>query len=214
MTTGAGRGILLAHSVLKGDTAMAGEGQRIHDEMSGQIVEAAAGIALREGAGEVTVRKIIRALGVTNRVFYNRFRNAEEVLSLVYQGMAVKMRQSVLDSFDPEGDFWGQITDIAAGTLRLSYRLKLGMNQYVFIQDSVSAENHLWWRERIGGFIDLGKEKGLVRPELDRDIISYAIWCFIRGYNTDALARALPEEEAVRGLRYFFGVLLDGMKAK
>lgn len=193
---------------------MAGQAQLIHDEMSGRIVEAAAGLALREGAGEVTVRKIIRALGVTNRVFYNRFHNVEEVLSLVYQDMAVQMRQGVLDRVDPAGDFFGQMTDIAAGTLELSYRLKLGMNQYVFIQDSVCAENYHWWRARIREFIDLGKEKGLVRPDLDRDSMSYAIWCFIRGYSTDALARELPEDQAVRGFRYFFGVLLDGMRAK
>lgn len=188
--------------------------QLIHDKMSGQIVEAAAKIALNEGAGEVTVRKIIRALGVTNRVFYNRFHNAEEVLSLVYQDMAVQMRQSVLEHFDPEGDFFGQITDIAAGTLKLSYRLKLGMNQYIFIQDSVSAENFLWWRGRIREFIDFGKERRLVRPDLDCDKISYAIWCFIRGYNTDALARGIPEAEAVDGFLYSFGIFLEGMRAR
>lgn len=188
--------------------------QLIHDKMSGQIVEAAAKIALNEGAGEVTVRKIIRTLGVTNRVFYNRFHNAEEVLSLVYQDMAVQMRQSVLAHFDPEDDFFGQITDIAAGTLKLSYRLKLGMNQYIFIQDSVSAENFLWWRGRIREFIDFGKERRLVRPDLDCDKISYAIWCFIRGYSTDALARGIPEAEAVDGFLYSFGIFLEGMRAR
>ena len=88
------------------------------------------------------------------------------------------------------------------------------MNQYVFIQDSVSAENFLWWRERIRGFIDLGRQNHLVRPDLDGDKISYAIWCFIRGYNTDALARGLPEKEAVDGFLYSFGVFLEGMKAR
>ncbi len=191
---------------------MAENVQLIRDEMSGKIVDEAAGIALGEGAGEVTVRKIIRALGVTNRVFYNRFHNVEEVLGIVYQDMAVKMRRSIMERFDPEGDFFGQITDIAAGTLKLSYQLKLGMNQYVFIQDSISSENFLWWQEHIREYIDLGKEKGLLRPDLDGEAMSYAIWCFIRGYNTDALAREIPEEEAVRGFRYSFGVFLDGMK--
>ena len=191
---------------------MAENAQLIRDEMSEKIVDEAADIALREGAGEVTVRKIIRALGVTNRVFYNRFHNVEEVLGIVYQDMAVKMRRSIMERFDPEGDFFGQITDIAAGTLKLSYQLKLGMNQYVFVQDSVSSENFLWWREHISEFIDLGRKKGLVRPDLDSGVMSYAIWCFIRGYNTDALAREIPEEEAIRGFRYAFGVFLDGMK--
>lgn len=186
----------------------------IHDKMREKLVKTAAEIALNEGAEEVTVRKIIRELGVTNRVFYNRFHNTEEVLSLVYQDMAVQMRRSISERFDPEGDFFGQITDIAAGTLKLSYRLKLGMNQYVFIQDSVSAENFFWWRERIRGFIDLGKKNRMIRPDLDCDKISYAIWCFIRGYNTDALARGIPEKEAVDGFLYSFGIFLDGMKAR
>ena len=189
------------------------DGQLIHDEMSEKIVDEAAELAMSEGAGEVTVRKIIRALGVTNRVFYNRFHNVEEVLAIVYRDMAVRMRESILDRFDPEGDFFEQITDIAAGTLVLSYKLKPGMNQYVFSRDSVSPENFRWWRERIREYIELGKEKGLAKPELDSDAMSYAIWCFIRGYNADALAREIPEEEALRGFRYSFGVLLDGMKA-
>ena len=189
------------------------DGQLIHDEMSGKIVDEAAELAMSEGAGEVTVRKIIRALGVTNRVFYNRFHNVEEVLAIVYRDKAVRMRESILDRFDPEGDFFGQITDIAAGTLVLSYKLKLGMNQYIFSRDSVSPENFRWWREHIRAYIELGKEKGVAKPELDSDAMSYAIWCFIRGYNADALAREIPEKEALRGFRYSFGVLLDGMKA-
>ena len=189
------------------------DGQLIHDEMSGKIVDEAAELAMSEGAGEVTVRKIIRALGVTNRVFYNRFHNVEEVLAIVYRDKAVRMRESILDRFDPEGDFFGQITDIAAGTLVLSYKLKLGMNQYIFSRDSVSPENFRWWREHIRAYIELGKEKGVAKPELDSDAMSYAIWCFIRGYNADALAREIPEEEALRGFRYSFGVLLDGMRA-
>lgn len=191
---------------------MAAEAKLIHDEMSDRIVEAAAGLALSEGAGQVTVRKIIRALGVTNRVFYNRFHNADEVLSLVYQNMVVQLRLSVFDNFDPDGDYFGQITAVVAGTLKLSYRLKLGMNQYVFIQDSISAENYLWWKERISELINLGKKKGVLRQELDCDKISYAVWCFIRGYNADALARGLPEDEAVEGFVYSFGVFLNGMK--
>ena len=59
---------------------MQGDVRLIHDAMSETIVQTAAALALNEGAGAVTVRKIIRTLGVTNRVFYNRFHNAEEVL--------------------------------------------------------------------------------------------------------------------------------------
>lgn len=193
---------------------MPGGAELIRDEMSGRIVDTAASIAVSEGAGEVTVRRIIRALGVTNRVFYNRFHNVDEVLAIVYQDMAVRIRESIGQKIEDGDDFFGRITDIAAGTLELSYRLKMGMNQYVFIQDSVSQENFLWWRGRIREFIEMGKSLGLARSDVDAEAMSYAIWCFIRGYNSDALARNIPEDEAIRGFRYSFGVLLEGMKAK
>ena len=53
-----------------------------------------------------------------------------------------------------------------------------------------------------------------VLRDVDTEIMSYAIWCFIRGYNADALGRKLPLETAVRNFRYSFGVLLDGMRAE
>lgn len=184
----------------------------IEDEMSRNIIAAAEQIAVTKGAGEVNVRKILRTLGITNRVFYNRFHNIDEVLTVVYRQVCVRMRESIISKFDPQGDFFGQIVNIVADTLTLSYRFKMGLNQFVFANDSSSSENYAWWKEEIKRLIELGKERGLVR-ELDENVMSYAIWCFIRGYNADALARNLPEEEAVSGFRYSFSVLLEGMKA-
>ena len=43
--------------------------------------------------------------------------------------------------------------------------------------------------------------------------MSYAIWCYIRGYNADAVGRKLPLDIAVKNFKYAFGILLDGMKA-
>ena len=53
---------------------------RIRDEMSEKIIEVAEQLATTEGAGTLTVRKILQTMDITNRVFYNRFRNIEEVL--------------------------------------------------------------------------------------------------------------------------------------
>ena len=60
--------------------------------------------------------------------------------------------------------------------------------------------------------IDYAKEKKYIK-EIDSDAMSYAIWCFCRGYNADAVGRNLPVDVAVRNFRYSFGVLLDGMRA-
>ena len=61
----------------------------IRDEISEKIIGIAADLAREEGAHRVNVRKIITRLGVTNRVFYNRFKNCDEVLRIVYSRAVV-----------------------------------------------------------------------------------------------------------------------------
>jgi AcrR family transcriptional regulator len=183
----------------------------ICDEMSALIIRTAEDIATEKGADKVTVRSILVALGITNRVFYNRFHNIDEVLTVVYENTVLKIRKSLSSGFDPDGDFFSQVIDIVAKTLRLSYENKMRFNQYVFEYDSESDDNFRWWNSEIKKLIEYGKAKGHVK-DVDTEIMSYAIWCFIRGYNADAIGRAIPMDEAERNFKYSFGVLLDGMK--
>ena len=185
----------------------------IRDEMSQTIIDTAERLALADGADTVTVRRVLQALNITNRVFYNRFHNIGEVLDIVYRSTALKIRESIPDHLDPEGDFFQQVTDIVVDTLVLSYETKMKFYQYVFASDSVLPDNYEWWKGQITRLIDSGKRRGVLR-DVDTEIMSYAIWCFIRGYNADALGRKLPPETAVRNFRYSFGVLLDGMRAE
>ena len=184
----------------------------ICDGMSQTIIDTAERLAMTLGAECVTVRRILQALGISNRVFYNRFHNIDEVLAIVYENTVVKIRASITAGFDPDGDFFEQIKDIVTGTLVASYENKMNLNQYVFEYDSTSNENYEWWKNEIKKLILLGQERGYFKA-FDPDVMSYAIWCFVRGYNADVLARQLPMDEAIRDFRYSFGVLLDGMKA-
>ena len=184
----------------------------IRDEMSAQIVETAEHLAISVGAEQVTVRKILQALGITNRVFYNRFHNVGQVLNIVYENMVLRIRESIPANFDPSGDFFSQVIEIVANTLVMSYEIKMNFNQFVFEADSVSHRNFEWWKSEIMKLIDFGKQQGYLK-DVDTEIMSYAIWCFIRGYNADALGRKLPKDEAVANFKYAFGILLEGMKA-
>ena len=187
--------------------------EMISDEMSRRIIETAEKIATASGAEQVTVRKILQTLGITNRVFYNRFHNIDEVLNIIYEITVLKVRESILSKFDPNGDFCEQVIDIVINTLVMSYDFRMNFNHYVFEYDSVSNQNYEWWKTEIKKLIEIGKAKGVLNQSLDSEIMSYAIWCFIRGYNADALGRKLPKDEAVAGFRYSFRVLLEGMKA-
>ncbi|MBQ2766040.1 MAG: TetR/AcrR family transcriptional regulator [Clostridia bacterium] len=184
----------------------------ICDDMSKQIIDTAKKLAITNGANSITVRSILQELGITNRVFYNRFHNITEVLDIVYENMVLKIRESITAKFDPRGDFFAQVTDIVANTLVMSYDIKMNFNYYVFETDSASSRNYEWWKDEIKKLIEFGINNGHLK-ELNIDAMTYAIWCFIRGYNADAIGRKLPKDDAISDFKYSFGVLLDGMKA-
>ena len=184
---------------------------RIEDAMSSRIVETAERIAIAEGAQTVTVRRLLKELGITNRVFYNRFSNAEEVLSLVYKNLIVRVRSGIFAEYDGSRDFFEYVLDVVERSLNVSYESKMRFNQFVFESDSLSKSSYEWWTGEIKKLIGYAKAHGLVR-DVDSDVMSYSIWCFCRGYNADAVVRGLPKDEAIAHFRYGFGFLLDGLK--
>lgn len=183
----------------------------ICDEMTQKIIDAAEKLAVSDGTENLNVRKILKTLGITNRVFYNRFHNISEVLDIIYEKTVLKIRESMILNFDCEKDFFEQVSDIVANTLIMSYDNKMNFNHYVFENDSTSRSNFEWWQNEIIKLIEYAKGKKLLK-DVDSHAISYAIWCFCRGYNADAVGRKLPKEEAVKHFKYSFGFLLDGLK--
>ena len=82
----------------------------IHDEMSEKIVRAAENMVTESGAHAITVRKLLLELGITNRVFYNRFHNIDEVLEIVYKNTILKIRESLKSAFDEQKDFFENVS--------------------------------------------------------------------------------------------------------
>ena len=183
----------------------------IVDEMSNKIIKTAEGIVTLQGRNALTVRKILQEMGITNRVFYNRFRNIDQVLEVVYKNTALKMRESMVEEPDGAKDFFEYVTNIVEKTLVMSYDTKMQFNQYVFENDSVSTSNYEWWTAEIRKLLDYAMEKGYIK-EVDSEVLSYSLWCFCRGYNADAVGRNIPKDVAVKNFRYSFGIILEGLK--
>lgn len=179
--------------------------------MSEKIIETTKNMVISDGANAITVRKILWALGITNRVFYNRFHNINEVLEIVYKSTVLKVRQSITSGIDSGKDFFEHVMDIVVNTLIMSYETKMQFNHYVFENDSLTQSNYEWWMVEIKKLIDYAKEHDYIK-DVNSDMLSYSIWCFCRGYNADAVARRLPKEEAVENFKYGFGFLLAGLK--
>ena len=189
------------------------EGELINDDMSKRIISTAEQIAYDAGAESLTVRRILQALGVTNRVFYNRFHNIGEVLDIIYKNTAQKIRDILPEELDGKKDFFEQVTELVASALAISYHSKRQLNSYVFENDSASDANCRWWTEKIRDIIEYAKKKRYIK-DVDSEAMSYSIWCFCRGYNADAVGRGLPMDEAIKNFKYSFGFLLDGMRIR
>ena len=97
----------------------------ISDEMSDKIIEAAENLATRDGAHTVTVSRILNELGITNRVFYNRFHNINEVLEIVYKNSVFKMHESLKSQYDPEKNFFEYVMEVAVRVLTDTYDIKM-----------------------------------------------------------------------------------------
>lgn len=187
------------------------EKELISDSISEQIINITEELATRDGAHTVTVRKILDKLGTTNRVFYNRFHNVDEVLQIVYKNAVVKMHESVVTEYDISKDFFEYVTDVATTVLVKTYEIKMQFSQYMFEHDSLTDFNRNWWTKKIHELLDYGIAHNYIR-DVDYDTISYAAWCFCRGFNADAVSRKIPKEEAVKYFRAGFGYLLDGLR--
>lgn len=182
----------------------------IKDDMSEKIISTAERLVTNFGPESVTVRMILKELDVTNRVFYNRFHNIDEVLEIVYLNTISKIREGMVTKYDGKQDFFDYVVDVVSETLIASYDTKMKFNQYVFVNDSVTHNNYLWYMERIKTLFEYADKQGYIKS-VDHDALSYAIWCFCRGYNADAVVR-LPKEEAIKNFKYSFRFLLDGLK--
>ena len=183
----------------------------IIDEISDEIVRIAEKIAMKDGALNVNVRRILTEMGVTNRVFYNRFHNIDEVLEIVYKNAVFKMHESINSKIDKDTDFFGYVLDVVTNVLINTYEIKKQFSHYMFEHDSLTENNRQWWTKEIKNLIEYAKEKDFIK-DVDVDMLSYSIWCFCRGFNADAVARNLSKEEAVKCFRFGFGCLLDGIK--
>ena len=178
--------------------------------MSQNIIKTAEKIVTLHGSDGLTVRKILQDLNITNRVFYNRFHNIDEVLEIVYNNTIMKVRKSLEMEYDGKQDFFEFVTELVANALIKSYDKKKKFNQYVFENDSLSHYNHEWYIDKIKELFAYAKQQNLIK-DVDVDTLSYAIWCFCRGFNADAVMR-LTKDEAVKRIKYSFSILLDGLR--
>ena len=183
----------------------------IYDDMSEKIIQTAQELAKQYGAKTLTVRRLLLELGVTNRVFYNRYHNIDEVLEIVYKRAVSQMHDSLKSEYDAQKNLFEYAMDVALKVLINTYDIKMQFSGYMFEHDSFTESNWKWWCEELEKIIAGAVENKIIKP-VDPKMLSYTFWCFCRGFNADAVARKLSKEEATERFKFGFGCLLEGIK--
>ena len=183
----------------------------IADEIGEEIIESARKLVSKNDAKQITVRDILNDLNITNRVFYNRFHNIDEVLDILYKETISKIRECMKSEYDSSQDYIQYIKRVVTQTFVLSYENKKKFGRHIFDIDANSNENFDWWNGEIIKLINYGKENKYIKSEIDEEKLSYAVWCFIRGFNADAIARKQPLDKATEKFNYSFELLLNGV---
>ncbi len=187
------------------------KGELIRDEVSEEIIRITEHIATTEGAHNVTVRKILKVLKATNRVFYNRFHNVGEVLEIVYRNAVYRSHESLESKIDKSKHFFEYVTDVATQALIHTYEVKMKFSGYMFEHDSLTEANCNWWTDQISKLIEYAKENKLIK-DVDTAMLSYTLWCFCRGYNVDSVTRKLSMEEAIKYFKFGFGCIINSLR--
>lgn len=186
------------------------DGVKIQDEISTKIIDTVTKMVYDGGAKNINVQMVLKKLKITNRVFYNRFKNIDEVLLSVSQNLVHKMRQCMLRPYNEKENYHKYLVSLATDVLVKTYEIKKDFSDYMFNNDIINESNKLWWIEHMLPPLEYGVKKGFLKP-MDIREMAYAIWCFCRGFNVDAIKSRLELKKALKTFTMAFTFLIDGM---
>lgn len=186
-------------------------GTKIEDEISLKIIDTAMEIASEEGIASLTVSKIINRMDVTNRVFYNRFKDVPDVIAAVYDKVVFQLRGCFDTPYDGKQDLCEYIMGLAVSVLKKTYETKLHFAGYLYNYDIFLDENREWWINHMIPLIDLGIEQGIFK-KTDSRLLAYSVWCYCRGFNASSVGNNLSKEEAIKAFKLGFKCFMNGAR--
>lgn len=182
----------------------------INDNMSIKIIDATEQIIFDQGIETLNVSKILKHLNITNRVFYNRFNNIQEVLQKIFKRVIERKKDIISIQYDESQDFFEYVINVATNFLLFAYEVQDKFNYLIFGSDVFTQNNYEWYLVKIKEIIQLGRSKNLLK-DFDDEAMSYFVWCSCRGFNADVVMR-MNKDEAINKFQNTFKYLLEGLK--
>lgn len=189
------------------------KGVKLADKTSQRIIKAVKKLVYKEGASSINVRRVLKELHISNRIFYNRFQNIEEALLAVSQQIITEMRVCIIKPYNPKQDYYKYLLGVARSVLIKTYKVKKSFSDYMFNNDIIDESNKIWWTNHIREILHQGIKNKFIKP-LNEEEFSYGVWCFCRGFNVDAIKSRLELKKALKIFDLTFGSLIEGIKAK
>ena len=177
-------------------------GVKLQDEISTKIINTVTKMVYEGGAANINVQMVLKKLKITNRVFYNRFKNIDEVLLCVSQNLVHKMRQCMLRPYNEKENYHKYLVSLATDVLVKTYEIKKDFSDYMFNNDIVNESNKLWWIDHMIPALEYGVKNGFLKP-MDLREMAYAVWCFCRGFNVDAVWNSSKRLKLLKWLLLF-----------
>lgn len=188
-------------------------GIQIEDETTKEIIHTAKKIAQKEGLEQLSVKRILAEMKVSNRVFYNRFRNIEDVIELLYEQAVNSLREIIdLSLLEKDELYYETLENLAVNVVRCLYQNNIHFRARLLSYETSKDNNRNWWIEQIQTILCDGVTRGLLKP-MDELGTARGIWCLCLGFHKEALGKSVPEQEAIASFRTFFTIFIEGMKA-
>lgn len=186
-------------------------GIQLEDETTKQIIAAATGIAQREGIEQLSVKGILAEMGVSNRVFYNRFRNIDDIIQILYNELVQEIRASLKSVREEGRDYYSYLLELAVAVVRKIYQNNLHFRKHLLSYHASNDSNRNWWLTQIQTILQDGINRGLLR-KMNITAVSYGVYCFCLGFHKEAVGEALEGEQAIGAFSQSFALLIEGMK--
>jgi AcrR family transcriptional regulator len=193
---------------------MAREDQKMRSDAVRQaILDAALDIGIREGFGEVSIRKIISRMNYSTGVVYHYFKDKQEVIDAVEAAETAWLGAEIRKLMDDTKDIAQNMLTVFHRVMRLAMEEPERYNLIVLHKYSRHNPSAVPWMGYLSGAIRRDIERKKLRP-VDPERAAFSIWSSFLGFNLMiSRQRGLTPEAADALFDTQAGIILKGIQS-
>ena len=171
-------------------------------EARSRILETASQVFAEKGYRQATMDDVARKLGVSKGALYLYFASKEELFEAICRTAPLAFKEILYSSFvekpGPESvnEFFDKMLKHYGSNPGLSFEILSEASHNPSLR-RVLKKNHDEYAKILAGFLEQGRERGLVGKDLDLGSLAHALVALWNGMET-ILVAGVPEAEARR----------------